>query len=191
MRQPLRFFSIGLLVASILLYGYYFFFVSSKVTETELETDELIAQIEEKGYRVISEDDYLSFTFLKQQEEEKEAQTDQNDKNEADEDTDNGETEKTDKEDVKEKELKKQDEKKEEDKEKEVKKHTFTTDENVVSQKVADVLLDNGIIDDKQAFQKYLDDNNYSSYIQIGTFTVSSDMSFKEIAEIITTYPGN
>jgi len=190
MRQPLRFFAVGLLVASILLYGYYFFFVSSNVKETELETDELIAQIEEDGYRVISEEDYLSFTFLKQQEEDKE--------NESNEDTEEPEKDKEDKD----KADKKEDSEKEEDKNKEkeeeqkeeeedVKKHTFTTDENVVSQNVADELINNGIIDDRQAFLDYLDENDYSSYVQIGTFTVSSDMSFKELAEIITTYPGN
>src|SRR5690625_2956319 len=188
MRQPLRFFAVGLLVASILLYGYYFFFVSSNVEETEMETDELIAQVEDEGYRVISEDEYLSYTFLKQQEEE-EKKDDEKDKKETEKDKSKEEDKDKEKDDKKEENEKEEDE--QEDNNNEVKEHTFTTSDNVVSQDVADELIDNGIIDDRQAFLDYLNDNDYSSYVQIGTFTVSSDMSFKELAEIITTYPGN
>ena len=43
-----------------------------------------------------------------------------------------------------------------------------------------------GIIEDSAAFDKYLVDNNYAGRIIIGDFELSSDNSFKEIAEAIT-----
>lgn len=60
-----------------------------------------------------------------------------------------------------------------------------------MTQDIADTLIEKKIIDDRQEFLDYLDDNDYSAYIQIGTFEVNSDMSLKELAEVVTTYPGN
>ena len=47
-------------------------------------------------------------------------------------------------------------------------------------------LKEAGIIKDAEAMIQYLVDTNQASYIDIGTYTLSSDMSFEEIADIIT-----
>src|SRR5699024_9109422 len=71
------------------------------------------------------------------------------------------------------------------------KKVTFTTKPGVVTEDIAEILYDKNVIDDKRKFEDYLEDNDHSAYIQIGTFEVTTDMSFNEIAEVITTYPGS
>ena len=43
-----------------------------------------------------------------------------------------------------------------------------------------------GVIENADALVQYLADINKANYIDIGTYTLSSDMSFKEIADIIT-----
>src|SRR5690625_4640888 len=67
MKQPIRFFSIGLFLASILLYGFYFFYGQSSSNQAEMTVDELIEEVESEGYRVISEEDYVSYTFFIEQ----------------------------------------------------------------------------------------------------------------------------
>lgn len=184
MKQPIRFFSIGLFIASVLLYGFHFFFGQSSTNQNEAEmtVEELIVEVESEGYRVISEEDYVSYTLHKEETEEKSDQkSDKKEKNKKDKDKPEKESNQPT--------TKKRD--KEEKKDDEVIKHTFTTSDGVVSQDIADILVDNNIIDDRQAFLDYLEDNDYSSYIQVGKFTVSSDMSFEDIAKVITTYPGN
>lgn len=198
MKQSLRFFAIGLLTASVLLFGYYFLLDDTTKTTEELTVDELISSIEDEGYRVISESDYVAFSFFK----EEEMKADNTDGKGKDKKPKKDDKEKDkDKGNKKDKDNKKDDEndannddtsdEKEKESDKDVITHTFTTDEGVVSQDIADILVDKKIIDDRQEFLNYLDDNGYSAKIQIGKFTVSSDMSFKELAEVITTYPGS
>lgn len=194
MKQPIRFFSIGLLTSAILLSGFYFFFDTSKENIENIPVEEMIAKVEEDGYRVITEDEFISYSLSTEKEnadkDEKEtAGKDKEQKNSKKDDEKSKEKEKK-QEDGDKKEKKKNKEDEEDEKEK-VKKVTFTTEEGVVSQDIADILIENDIIDDRQKFLDYLDDNDYSPYIQLGTFKVTSDMSMKELAETVTTYPGN
>lgn len=53
--------------------------------------------------------------------------------------------------------------------------------------KVSKELESMGIIDDAQAFDKYLIDNGYSSVIHSGTYDVSPDDTYHELAEKITS----
>lgn len=182
MKQSVRFFSIGLFTSSVLLFGYYFFFNKDNGNLEALPIDDVISHVESEGYRVITEDEFISYSLL----------TEEANKEEAKKLEDvEIEEEKQPKEEAKEKDDKKEQEKKEAKKEEEkVKKVVIKTKKGVVSQDIADMLIENNIIDDRKKFLDYLDDNGYSEYIQLGKFEVSSDMSFKEIAEIITTYPG-
>ena len=45
-----------------------------------------------------------------------------------------------------------------------------------------------GIIEDAKVLRKYLIDNQLTDYINIGSYTLSSDMSMKEIAEVLTKH---
>lgn len=56
-----------------------------------------------------------------------------------------------------------------------------TTDE--ISQK----LIQANIIEDAEAFESFMRENDYSRYIQIGQATLNTGMSHKEIAEAITS----
>ena len=56
---------------------------------------------------------------------------------------------------------------------------------------VANKLENAGIIDDADDFNDYLCENGYASNIQNGKFTIASDMSYREIAETITSSPKN
>lgn len=51
---------------------------------------------------------------------------------------------------------------------------------------IADQLIDNHIIKDKNAFYKYFSSHNLEQYVQLGKFKLNSDMSVPEIAKIIT-----
>lgn len=53
--------------------------------------------------------------------------------------------------------------------------------------KVSKELEDMGIIDDAAAFDKYLSDNGYSNVINSGTYDVSPDDTYHDLAEKITS----
>ena len=70
-----------------------------------------------------------------------------------------------------------------------VKSYVLTVTSRTISRDVARKLEDAGIIDDAEEFNDYLCENDYASNIQNGKFTVKSNMTYKEIAEIITSKP--
>lgn len=51
---------------------------------------------------------------------------------------------------------------------------------------LSDMLELAGLIEDASKFDTYMKDYGYAGKIQIGTFTLRSDMSFKEMAEVLT-----
>src|SRR5699024_7687018 len=120
--------------------------------------DELIASIEDEGYRVISESDYVAFSFFKEEEldgddnennQKEEKPKDKKKDKDADKKKDKDNDNKKSKDDTSDKKDK---DKNKDDKDDDVIKHTFTTDEGVVSQEIADILVDEKIIDDRQEF---------------------------------------
>ncbi len=191
MKQSMRFFAIGLLTGSLILLGFYFMLNGSQASSKDIPLEEMIEQIESSGHRVITEKEFIAYTISNEDEsKDKDADEKKDDKASDKKEEEQKEKDKKDK-DKDKKDKDKKDKKKDDDKKDKVIKAKFTTKDGVVTQDIADILVDKKIIDDRQKFLDYLDDNNYSPYIQIGTFEVDSDMSMKEIAEIITTYPGN
>lgn len=182
MKRSIRFFAIGLLTSSVLLFGYYFFFDKADELES-IPADKLISKIETDGYRVITEEEFITYSLMKESADEEEASNEPTDKDNNKQTEDKKSNDKKDS-------TNKKDEDEEKDKDK-VKKITFTTKEGVVSQDIADILIENKVIDDRQKFLDYLDDNDYSGYIQVGKFEVTTDMTYKELAKVVTTYPGN
>lgn len=51
---------------------------------------------------------------------------------------------------------------------------------------VCNKMVEAGILEDGDALRKYLVEHNLTDYINIGTYSFSSEMSFKEIAKILT-----
>lgn len=196
MKQSVRFFAIGLMTSAILMFGYFAIFDKSAAVDN-IPVEELIAQIEEDDYRVISEEEFISFSLIDKDEVEANAKEKANEKKNSDKKDDSSKS--TDDKSSKERDKKEQDKKSDKDKDKKKdkedndkpKKVTFTTEPGVVTEDIAEILYDKEVIDDKRKFQDYLEDNDHSAYIQIGKFEVTTDMNFKEIAEVITTYPGN
>ena len=68
----------------------------------------------------------------------------------------------------------------------EVKSYTLTIEAGMNSSDVAHRLEENGIIEDSFVFQQYLIDRKLDGAIQIGSYQVSSGMSFEAITSIIT-----
>ena len=54
--------------------------------------------------------------------------------------------------------------------------------------KVSKELEDMGIIDDAVSFDKYLSDNGYSNVIKSGTYDVSPDDTYPDLAKKITSH---
>lgn len=194
MKQPIRYFSIGLLTASLLLLiTYYFSKPKAEVpTISESETiDEMILTLEDEGYRVITESEYISFAVNNQsnQDQEDDEQEEKEEKQEKDE-----EEEKKDKNKDQDKDKKKKDkdkdkdnkEENEEEPEEEPTTFTLVIEEDMVPSTVSQILEDNNIIESATKFNEYLEDNDYSKYVQIGEFKLSSDMSMKEVAKALT-----
>ncbi|SEA97319.1 YceG-like family protein [Thalassobacillus cyri] len=55
------------------------------------------------------------------------------------------------------------------------------------SSAIASILEKENMIMDQINFQQYLDEADYSRYLQVGTFELNNEMSYKEIAKEITS----
>src|SRR5690625_4319411 len=66
MKQSIRFFSIGLLTASLLLLGFYYF-LNDSVASSDIPVEDMIAEIESNGHRVITEKEFIAYTIKMKQ----------------------------------------------------------------------------------------------------------------------------
>lgn len=188
MRIPIRYFSIGLLTASIVLLIMFLITDDSGQVVDELSVEELSAALEDKGYRTISQDDFISYSVYLD-EEMANSESDDQDKDSSKKTEDEQKDKKNDKDNNDKKESSK--DKKKDKKEEKTTSATIKVEQGFVSQDIGNALKDADIIDDIDEFVNYMEDNEYSPYIQIGKFKVNSDMSLKKLAETLTTYPGD
>lgn len=184
MKITVRSFSLGLLTASIILFAMYYMIDDTSQAVNELSVEELTVALEEKGYRAISENEFISYSvYLDEKQKENEEDKTKEDKSDKVKEQQPDDIAEEDKDAVNEEE--------QEEEQEEAKSISFKVESGDVSQDIAKILKSEGIIDDEVKFIQYMENNGYSPYIQIGTFTVNSDMSLKEIAETLTTYPGS
>src|SRR5699024_6106018 len=61
-KQFFRFFSLGLFVASLIIFIFYNYFEEPEANPNDFSKEELVEIIEDDGYRVITEEDYISYT---------------------------------------------------------------------------------------------------------------------------------
>src|SRR5699024_5126520 len=194
MKQAIRYFSLGLLLSVLLLYGYQFF--NKEDRAASFSEEELIDLVEDEGYHVITNEEYSTYSLNKDENITKKENKEETGKKEettnSEEKEKQEEKKKEDKDDDK-KEEKSDDNEDEEDEEDEVVKASIKVDENTYTPDIADKLIDKKIIDKDEGdkFIEYIEDNDYSDYIQLGTFKVDSEMSMKDLAETFTTYPGD
>jgi len=191
MKLAIRYFSIGLLTASIVLFIMYLIVDDTSQAIEDLSVEELATALEDKGYRTITQDEFISYSVYrdeqKEAEEKKESEKAKSNKASKDDSKDKVE----EKEEKNRTDEKKQETKKDEKEKKKPKTATITVKEGSVTQDIGKELEKEGIVKDANEFVKYMEDNDYSSRIQIGKFKVNSDMSLKQLAETFTTYPGS
>ena len=63
---------------------------------------------------------------------------------------------------------------------------TFTVERGMYSEAVTRILVQGGIVANEAEFNQYLSDTGYDEKIQTGVFTVNSEMSYEQIAKIIS-----
>lgn len=183
MKQPIRYFSIGLITASIIMFIVVTLVDKPKTASPdELDINEMIASIKDKGYHVLSSSEYITLSTKNTQKD--------NEENEEKPAADKEPNENKAKDNEKDKD--KNDEKKDEneandenDAEVEVHSYTLNVKPNMLGPEISELLVKNKIIDNAEKFNRYLETEGYAEYIQLGKFKLNSDMSNYEIAEKI------
>ncbi|MDQ0269450.1 hypothetical protein [Cytobacillus purgationiresistens] len=64
--------------------------------------------------------------------------------------------------------------------------YELTIEVGMTPQDIANQLHEADIVEDAHALETYIDEFGYSKKIQIGSFQLSADMTYKEIAELIS-----
>ncbi|WP_047980678.1 MltG/YceG/YrrL family protein [Ornithinibacillus contaminans] len=67
-----------------------------------------------------------------------------------------------------------------------IKEYELVIQSGMSSIDVSDLLYENGIVDDATEFNQYLETQGYQSIIGVGTYQVTDQMSYEQIATIIT-----
>ncbi|WP_430785254.1 hypothetical protein VBD025_10670 [Virgibacillus flavescens] len=124
--------------------------------ESTMSKENMITDLEKNGMQVLTQDEYISLSV-----------------NDESKDKDNEESKEPEKEPEKEQES-------------EVKTYTLTIEPGLASSSISSILEDNGIIESASEFNDYLEQNDYSQYVQIGEFELTSDMTMNQVAETIT-----
>lgn len=190
MKQPIRYFSIGLLTASLIILIVISFFEKGDDQQNEGSVDEMIATLTDEGYHVLSSSEYISLSVSGETEDRENSDVDEDETDNSSDEEDNekenvDETENDNKDDANNEEEIVE----EEDEEEEVHKYTLTIEPNMLGPEVSELLKNNNIISDDIAFNRYLETEGYAPYLQLGDHQLSSDMSNYEIAEIIAKSP--
>lgn len=188
MRQIIRSFSIGLFAAGIIMLAVYFMSDASNSAEN-MELEELIPLVEEKGHRVVTEEDYIALSVQSSEEEKEEtnkAAKEEKEENEekksrADEESASDDEENEEK-DTNQEENADEDEKEKEEDSNKPANYTINIQSGMSSQEIGSLLEENDIIDDASDFTDYLEEHDFSIRLKAGEHELSSDMSFYELA---------
>lgn len=197
MKLPIRYFSIGILTSALIVTIILYFFDNTPTSLENESLDSIISFLEEDGYRVVSEEEYISLSVEDSNNQENEdensdnasddqqdATNEKDDENDSDGDTTNESNKSSEENSDDQSDSENEDE---ETNEEVATTYTLEVKPNMLSPEVSQLLVDNEIIDDAEAFTTYLEDEDYSKYIQLGKHDVSSGMSFNELAEEITS----
>jgi len=173
MKQPIRYFAIGLFTAAAILLLAFYKFDTSKANLDNLSTDEMIEAIKTDGYHVVTEDEYITLSVNDEQDNSKNSSSKQKEKNQTN-------TKKKNK-------AEKNGNKKEND-ETQTESETFTIniESGMLPSEISETLAENNIIKDATKFDQYLEKNDYSQQIQLGKHKLNNKMSREEIAEELT-----
>lgn len=186
MKQIVRSFSVGLFAAGIIMLIMFYFSDTSNSAE-DLELEELVPLVEEKGHRVVSEEEYIALSVQSEDngESTEESQQDANN-NTNDSETETEDNEAADEDERSEDEGSENEESAEEENNEPV-EYTLEINSGMASSEIGSVLAENDIIDNASDFTSYLEEHDYTLEVKAGEHEVSSDMSFYELAEEIVT----
>lgn len=162
----LRAFAFGLLLSTC-IFGSYYYFSEDNGATAKLSNEELIAQVEDKGYKVVDEKVYAEL----------EAKAKDTEAAPTEEETKETEQKDTSKEEAA---------KEEEQPADAVKEYKLNIISGMQSSEIATLLKDAGIITDAFEFEQYLINAGYHTKVQLGEFVVKSDMTYEQLAKIIT-----
>ncbi|MBP1950900.1 endolytic transglycosylase MltG [Virgibacillus litoralis] len=182
MKQPIRSFALGLLSAGILLLIMSYFTDNPQNKNVNMSTDEMIKSVEAEGYRVLTESEYISVSVKSEENENtgendnSETQPKEEQKNSTSNESQESETEETN------------DEEKNDPSTDENSKvsYTLTVKSGMAPSTISSTLAENGIIKDRDEFTQYMEEQGYTTKVQLGDFELTSNMSHYEIAEEIT-----
>src|SRR5699024_12789086 len=77
MKQPIRYFSIGLLTASLIILIVISFFEKGDQQQSEGSVDEMIATLTDEGYHVLSSSEYISLSVTGETEDREDSDKDE------------------------------------------------------------------------------------------------------------------
>ncbi|GAA0345656.1 hypothetical protein GCM10008967_40100 [Bacillus carboniphilus] len=165
-RQSIQGFAIGMFLTAVVLSLVY----QMTSDSNEVEVDDAVATLEKNEYIVLSANEWeeIQQKLSTKETEQKETEAPQEEQANPGTDTDSAE----------------QDEVNNETEPK--KTYSLVIKPGMSSSEVGYLLEENGIVEDARAFNKYIVDRKLEGYIQIGTHTVTSDMSFDVIADTIS-----
>jgi len=193
MKQIYRSFSIGLFAAGIIMLFVYYFSGAPANTAEDMELEELIPLVEEKGHRVVTEEEYIALSVQSSNKEEKteenskKAEENKKDTKKEKDNEDSAKNSKKDKDPEENKSDKKEGKDKEDKKDGPV-EYTLQISSGMASSEIGSILAEKDIIEDAQEFTDYLEEHEYSVRVKAGEHDVSSDMSFYELAEELVSY---
>ncbi|WP_036688036.1 hypothetical protein [Paucisalibacillus globulus] len=194
MKQPIRAFAVGLFATAVIMLIVNYFSNGSKQEFSEMPIEDIVDELKEQGFRVLSESEYITLsmngevakkeTEVASAEVEKDNTKDKSDTTKETEPT----TEKKDEKNNNQTESTEEDTKNDNsnNEQEAAKKFTLKIEAGMPSSAISNELESNGIIDDTAKFISYLEDEGYAVRIQLGEFQLTSDMSYFEIAEALT-----
>lgn len=193
MKHIVRSFSVGLIAAGLVTLLVFYTFGDSTSDEVTYSTEEMITLIEEDGYRVVTADEYISYTVTNAQKDKDAANTEEESGEETEAKNENQDEETSNEEaDAKEEtEEVVEEEEVEEVEEETVEEETVTTvsiniPSGMASLDVSRLLENENVVDDAEEFNEYLLQNGYSQRVQLGSHELTTDMSFFEVAEALS-----
>lgn len=191
MKQTIRSFALGLLVAGVIILATFYFTGDTRQAAQKLSTDEMIASIENEGYHVLSESEYISVSVKPDNSGNNEGTSNENKQDKsAKENKDNNQQNKEKANKEEENNSNSNNESKDSDKDNADKEntvtYTLTVESGMAPSVISNKLAENNIIDDADKFTQYMENHDYTTKVQLGEFKFTSDMSHYEIAEELT-----
>lgn len=181
MKQPIRSFALGLLSAGILLLVMFYFTNDPKSKTENMSTDDMIKSVEAEGYHVLTETEYISVSVKSDEnkkstddssqtkEDQKDLTSDESQETETEENTNNeDESDSTTEEDNS------------------TVTYTLTVESGMAPSTISGILAENNIIEKQDKFTQYMEEEGYTTKVQLGDFELTSSMSHYEIAEELT-----